>query len=203
MKKTILFLAMVAISSAALAGKCIKDGDKVSLVGVVSTKPTEMADGSYRHIDVLALNKPICVLEEDAESGALRKSMTSEIQIIGKGAHFGDNVELTGTISTDNVSQYYAVPTAIKVASGKKLMPTKSRIAKIEPNAALYSSGPKDIELIDALVTNVRAAGFMCESVSAAMPLVVHLGYRLSCNGSRYTYDIRDIGGHWVVQVED
>lgn len=55
---------------------------------------------------------------------------------------------------------------------------------------------------VEALVTLTRAYGYRCDSISAAMPWAFSYGFTLRCNGYRYSYEIEDRGGTWVVTIE-
>ena len=203
MEKILVFLALTTTAPIINAGDCVKDGQKISISGVGITKKLEMADGSLRKVEILNLNNPICAIEEDAESGLPRRVRVTQVQIIGNHSTEGDNVVLTGIISTGNITQYYAVSTAIRVISGKKLPRPQSIVAPIEPGAALYSSTPQDIALTDELVKAVRGAHFVCDSVSATIPSPVKPVYLLACNHSRYRYFIQNLDGSWYVKPQE
>lgn len=71
----------------------------------------------------------------------------------------------------------------------------------IEKDAVLYGNSKEDLVLIDKLADFVKTNDFRCNSVSAARPAIFSGGFVLTCNQFRYTYDIQDKGGHWVVTV--
>lgn len=48
----------------------------------------------------------------------------------------------------------------------------------------------------------VIAVGYTCTSISSIRYALTGGGYILSCNGYRYKYHIRDVGGRWKVTVE-
>lgn len=55
---------------------------------------------------------------------------------------------------------------------------------------------------INALASIVRGYGYRCDSVSAATPFLLSDGFNLTCNSSRYKYEIEDKGGRWFVKVD-
>ena len=71
--------------------------------------------------------------------------------------------------------------------------------APIESRQAISNITDKQI---DALVGLVRAYGYTCDSVSAAYPFVFGFGYNLTCNHGRYSYELEDKGGNWIVTVD-
>lgn len=48
----------------------------------------------------------------------------------------------------------------------------------------------------------VRAHGYRCDSISSFQPFVMSAGYTIRCNNYRYTYELEDKGGRWVVTVK-
>jgi hypothetical protein len=68
----------------------------------------------------------------------------------------------------------------------------------IEPNAVRRHT---DDSTINELVRVIRARGYKCDSVSAAIPWPVNPGYTVRCNQFNYTYHVEDKGGRWVVSV--
>lgn len=81
-------------------------------------------------------------------------------------------------------------------AHAKKEEPTP-----IEKREDLFEDSKEWLALIEKLVRLVRSNDFSCESVSGARPMLTATGYVLRCNRFRYSYDIQDKGGHWVVSV--
>lgn len=73
--------------------------------------------------------------------------------------------------------------------------------APIESDAVLFEKDKASLDLIQDLVSMVISRGFRCESVSGARPMITSTGYVLRCNRFRYTYDIQDKGGQWIVNV--
>lgn len=68
----------------------------------------------------------------------------------------------------------------------------------IEPNAVRRHT---DDSTINELVRVIRARGYKCDSVSAAIPWPVNPGYTVRCNQFNYTYHVEDKGGRWVVSL--
>jgi hypothetical protein len=48
----------------------------------------------------------------------------------------------------------------------------------------------------------VQLHGYRCDSIRSFSQLQMSHGFRLACNGARYTYELRDVGGRWQVTVK-
>ena len=55
---------------------------------------------------------------------------------------------------------------------------------------------------LQAFVRVTRASGYRCDSISGATPFLIGYGFSLHCNGWRYSYEIEDKGGNWIVTVD-
>ena len=53
-----------------------------------------------------------------------------------------------------------------------------------------------------AAATMVKIYGYRCDSISSFMPFILSAGYKISCNNYRYSYELEDKGGRWVVTVQ-
>jgi hypothetical protein len=56
--------------------------------------------------------------------------------------------------------------------------------------------------LVNPAVAMIRAHGWRCDSISALRPLMLARGYAVTCNQFAYSYEIRDRGGNWVVELK-
>jgi hypothetical protein len=72
--------------------------------------------------------------------------------------------------------------------------------AAIEDQSAIVGNVSR--KQVDALVKVVRIRGYTCDTVSAASPFLLSVGYHLYCNRYRYSYEIADKGGRWFVTVD-
>ena len=119
-------------------GACLSDGDIVTLQGTATAKTLTATDGSANTVWIFNTSTPICVVEGANKLGVGTAGLTqkniSEIQIIGVAPPPDTAIELKGTLSTGNVTQYYYVSTAIKVISGKRISNTS---ASASPDAAI------------------------------------------------------------------
>jgi hypothetical protein len=88
------------------------------------------------------------------------------------------------------------------VSLPSSVQPLGSNRTPIEKDAVLYKDSAEDLDLIDKLAKIVRSNDDRCDSISAARPMLMSVGFVLSCNQFQYTYDIQDKGGHWLVTVE-
>jgi hypothetical protein len=75
-------------------------------------------------------------------------------------------------------------------------------IAPLDKDAVIYDELAGKNELTNELVMIVREADYKCDSISALLPFVFSPGYKLHCNQQRYSYEIADKGGHWIVTVQ-
>lgn len=66
---------------------------------------------------------------------------------------------------------------------------------------AQVSKDVSDTQL-DAMVGLIILHGFRCDSISSARPMLLSVGFVMHCNGYRYSYNIEDRGGNWVVEVD-
>lgn len=70
----------------------------------------------------------------------------------------------------------------------------------VEQGADLYK--PITRETAAFLGDTVKASGYRCDSVSGALSTGGGTTYRVNCNGYRYTYEIKDVGGTWKIFVK-
>ncbi len=73
--------------------------------------------------------------------------------------------------------------------------------APIEPDA--IGVDQHHPEVVQALTTLVHISGYRCDSVSAVVKYVWGSGYTLTCNQFQYTYEVKDVGGRFVVEVTE
>jgi hypothetical protein len=57
---------------------------------------------------------------------------------------------------------------------------------------------PEQAALIPKLI---KASGYACDTLSSAIRPSYSGNFSVYCNGYKYSYDIDDIGGNWVVKV--
>lgn len=69
----------------------------------------------------------------------------------------------------------------------------------VESGADIYS--PITKKFAGILGDVVSASSYRCDSVSGAVR-VNSKRFRVNCNGYRYTYEIKDIGGQWRIFVK-
>lgn len=116
----LLFPATVLLASDPALAACYQDGDIVTVTGIIIDQPIELANGSKTSAPVLKTTKPICVIQENFGESPDVPANVSRLQLLGKNPVYGVMVELKGRIRTGGVSQYYAVPNALEVISGRK-----------------------------------------------------------------------------------
>lgn len=116
---TIFAILAVAVGASpqshASDGGCRSADEVVTVHGVAIARPLRLADGSTRTVWVLSLNSPLCVTETPGQTRIVR-----DVQIVGQPPPPDVEIELTGRLSTGNITQYYAVPTAIAVTGGRR-----------------------------------------------------------------------------------
>jgi hypothetical protein len=55
---------------------------------------------------------------------------------------------------------------------------------------------------VEAAKGMIRYSGYTCDSVDSMRSLVWSAGFSVVCNGFRYSYELKDIGGNWRVYVK-
>lgn len=65
----------------------------------------------------------------------------------------------------------------------------------------LYAGGAQayDLQLARDAKTLIQAAGYKCDTVDKANRFALGGGVSVYCNGFRYSYEIKDVGGRMVV----
>ena len=117
----LLTLAAGAAADALKAGDhCYKDGASITIRGMAVAEQLSLADGGTKEVWLLMLDSPMCVLGAD-DADRMQASSVGRVQIVGRPPPTNTKIELTGRLSTLNITQWYAVPTAIIVASGRKV----------------------------------------------------------------------------------
>ncbi len=53
---------------------------------------------------------------------------------------------------------------------------------------------------VSAIVDVIKAYGYKCDKVNGVIGNS-YRGFRVTCNDYRYIYDVKDVGGTWVVTV--
>lgn len=105
------------------------------------------------------------------------------------------------------------LPTVLAVLSAKPML-TKRTILLAALGSLLatgvsaqtlapdYSGDHVDGKTALILAQYVRAWGYRCDTVNAATPFMFSRGFNLYCNEYRYSYEIEDEGGRWIVTVD-
>ena len=93
-----------------------------------------------------------------------------------------------------------AVPPSPRATPDEKQSP--DTIVPIEPRAVIYDELKGETKLMNDLTSLVKENDFRCDSISSLIPFIFSNGFELSCNRHRYTYEIEDKGGHWIVTVK-
>ncbi len=141
---------------------CHRDGDVVTIQGVATAQSLELANGSVKGVWLFVTDRPFCVIESPDGVDAPREISIPRLQIIGQPPPPGATIELTGRLSTGNISQYYAVSTAISVISGRRIAVPSA------PNVALDS--PKfDADQVAALLDKRDPAMTALEEIAPTM----------------------------------
>jgi hypothetical protein len=97
-----------------------------------------------------------------------------------------------------------SLPEQNKPTEDKSTIAIKNeRIAPIEQKSVIYDSTENGLQQVDAAVDLTRRQGYRCDTVSAFRPMITSRGYILRCNEGAYTYDLKDMGGTWVVTIDN
>jgi uncharacterized protein YecT (DUF1311 family) len=156
-------IAVLAQTKSTVAVGCHRDGDVVTIQGAAISQSLELANGSVQSVWLLVADRPICLLESSNGIDAPRETSVSRFQIIGQAPPSDTAIELTGKLSTGNISQYYAEPTAISVISGH-------RIAALSPPNAPLNSSKFDANEVAALLDKGDSAAASPPSTPAMPP---------------------------------
>jgi hypothetical protein len=70
----------------------------------------------------------------------------------------------------------------------------------VEKDAQIYKTVSADT--VQALATLINLNGYKCTSVSSVLPMVFSTGFHVNCNQYRYSYDVEDQGGRWIVTLD-
>ena len=84
-------------------------------------------------------------------------------------------------------------------------MPVPVSAIEIESDAIISDSFLEfrdTYEVLEALAKLIRSYGWKCDSISVASTFVFSVGFNLTCNQFRYSYEISDKGGRWVVELD-
>ena len=84
----------------------------------------------------------------------------------------------------------------------KKLILAIALLASTAVIATPIASKVKDKKRAQAAATLVKLAGYRCDSVDAFTPFIMSAGFNLYCNNYRYSYELADKGGKWVITVQ-
>lgn len=68
----------------------------------------------------------------------------------------------------------------------------------IEPDAQVGVT--RDVAI--SLAELIKIYGYRCDSISGARKFLTGRGFVVNCNNYRYTYEIEDKGGRWVISVQ-
>jgi hypothetical protein len=101
---------------------CFKDGDVITVQGTAASDSLELADGSRKSVWLFTPYRPICITESQDGIAEPKAHSVDMLQVVGKPPPpTAVPIELKGKLSTRNITQYYAVSTAIAVTSGRRL----------------------------------------------------------------------------------
>jgi uncharacterized protein YecT (DUF1311 family) len=161
-------IVVLARTKSTVTVGCHRDGDVVTIQGVATAQSLKLANGSVQNVWLLVTDRPICLLESPNGVDAPLETSVFRIQIIGQAPPSDTALELTGKLSTGNISQYYAEPTAINVISGH-------RIAAPSPPSAPLDSPKFDANQV-AVLLDKRDGAAASSQVAPTMPSVAASG---------------------------
>lgn len=58
-------------------------------------------------------------------------------------------------------------------------------------------------DIVEAAKSEIRMAGYECETVTTVEPFFTSKGYTINCNSYQYSYYLKDKGGNWIVELAD
>jgi hypothetical protein len=103
------------------ATPCHHDDEIVALQGRAAPRALRLANGTVNTVWVLVTDQPVCVSQVTPTEDSPVVGMISRFEIIGQPPPADTEIELTGKLSTGNLTQYYAEPNALTVTSGRKI----------------------------------------------------------------------------------
>jgi uncharacterized protein YecT (DUF1311 family) len=127
-------IAILARNKSTATVECHRNGDVITTQGIATAKSLELANGSVRNVWLFITDKPICIVESEDGITTPKETDVSRFQIIGQPPPSGVAIELIGKLSTGNISQYYAEPTAIEVVSGRRITTAAQDSTKFDAN---------------------------------------------------------------------
>ena len=84
-------------------------------------------------------------------------------------------------------------------------MPISVSAIEIESDAIISDSFREFRDtygVLETLAKLIRLYGWKCDSISAASTFFFSAGFNVTCNQFRYSYEISDKGGIWVVELD-
>jgi hypothetical protein len=129
---------------------CYRDGEIITIQGVATAQSLELANGSMQKVWLLVTDRPVCIVESITGTDTSQRISVSRLQIIGQPPPAGVAIELTGKLSTGNITQWYAESTAIVVNTGR-------RIEAPQPPAVQSAAPPIDETAMKATAMQARA----------------------------------------------
>lgn len=114
-------IALLAQTGATAAVGCHRDSDVITIQGVAAARSLELANGSVKDVWILVTDRPVCIMELPNGMDAPHEISVSRLQIIGQPPPSDTAIELTGKLSTGNITQWYAESNAINVISGRRI----------------------------------------------------------------------------------
>ena len=58
------------------------------------------------------------------------------------------------------------------------------------------------MEQVKAAQTMIQLNGYTCDTVDQMQPFILGGGFNVYCNNWRYSYELEDKGGRWIVTVD-
>ncbi|MEJ1414311.1 MAG: hypothetical protein RPU90_12150 [Candidatus Sedimenticola sp. (ex Thyasira tokunagai)] len=69
-------------------------------------------------------------------------------------------------------------------------------------SSALAEFSHVTMKQVRAAQTIVKAHGYRCDTVDEMQPFILGGGFTIYCNNWKYSYELEDKGGRWVVTVD-
>lgn len=131
-----------AISAHAQTQTCLQDGAPLSIKGRASMELVTKADGTTFEVWVLKPTRPLCIARSMTRS---HRATVTRLQVDGRPPPpAGVLIELTGTLRTDNYTQYHVVPDLIEVVSARRLQTLPGQAAAIYQEPRMATAPPTD-----------------------------------------------------------
>ena len=157
---------------------------------------TSMSRDTPLHTAAIYNSNPaviVALIEGGADPGARNKYGDTPFK------YAKDKKALKGTDAYRMLESKTEAVAATKSEPEKPKLPATLSGVRVESDAIIPDGY---VARTEWAVILVKLEGYRCDSISSLTPMTFSPGYTLNCNGYRYTYDLKDVGGNWRVSAD-